>query len=854
MAGMVHPLEEQVYFWMVTNTSQPANITASLYPPITPEGDWLDHLSSSTDVSFRLLLQDAPLGVIVLLALREGVLTSEKLFHPLMTPAMMKHLKVLKTIFTYLLKTIVGLTLMLVSLPLVLPVLFLFWLTSCLIKVVYSLKFGSDVTKAQGMDSIWGVESKESRPFITISLLLYGVPNLDKIYRHIETKILDVRDDQGDYRYKKFRQVFSQRYGYYSWRDDKDFDIQNHVRVIDLGALHSGTSLENTCPEHVTVNMLNNTTSNTESTARQGEADALVHQFLSEEGTTALSADRPPWEILLLVRHDNRYNLVVRLHHAIGDGVTMMRLCVEALVDTPISFPPVGLRPVNFFVKLAMMVWSALVLPLGLLQVVANFDHNALHGQLLSGRKVGGGGSGDSGGARQLPQPAGAPRPHQPLLRGHAQAALSPHTHALRQAHSHQERPGGDEARPNPRSRLLGGEGREPGPAGARGRTPPLRQGRHCRRQQRARSPEGDNSLGRQGGRPALLGAQSVPGGCGRLLRQLHGHGQDRSERGRRPGPLPRGGSDAAGGHGTRAPSPTPAVGPGPTVTPPTTRHCYPHGASSSLQSGRARRPALQEKWHHPDLGTTWDVALPEAWPCVVTVPSQGRAWCGPWPSSELGLAWGVAPLGSWRCMERDPAWSVGLSGVWQYLERGPAWSLLTPRGSWPWREPGLAGTMAHHEDCPCRKTAPAEARPFMTPLLTWNLAQGGSWPCMEPDLTWSLARNGVWPYVGPSQGGVCICMDPSSERDLLGLLGVWPCVKAGPVRFSLPVCEALPHMEPDLAWTLAQHGSLCFVSNLARPRPRPCVALRPDRIVAFWGTRTSLEPGRTRGLVSRWS
>ncbi|XP_071548168.1 probable diacyglycerol O-acyltransferase tgs1 isoform X2 [Panulirus ornatus] len=388
MAGMVHPLEEQVYFWMVTNTSQPANITASLYPPITPEGDWLDHLSSSTDVSFRLLLQDAPLGVIVLLALREGVLTSEKLFHPLMTPAMMKHLKVLKTIFTYLLKTIVGLTLMLVSLPLVLPVLFLFWLTSCLIKVVYSLKFGSDVTKAQGMDSIWGVESKESRPFITISLLLYGVPNLDKIYRHIETKILDVRDDQGDYRYKKFRQVFSQRYGYYSWRDDKDFDIQNHVRVIDLGALHSGTSLENTCPEHVTVNMLNNTTSNTESTARQGEADALVHQFLSEEGTTALSADRPPWEILLLVRHDNRYNLVVRLHHAIGDGVTMMRLCVEALVDTPISFPPVGLRPVNFFVKLAMMVWSALVLPLGLLQVVANFDHNALHGQLLSGRKV----------------------------------------------------------------------------------------------------------------------------------------------------------------------------------------------------------------------------------------------------------------------------------------------------------------------------------------------------------------------------------------------------------------------------------------------------------------------------------
>ncbi|KAK7082797.1 hypothetical protein SK128_005269 [Halocaridina rubra] len=231
------------------------------------------------------------------------------------------------------------------------------------------------------MDGVWGLETQESRPFIIIGLLLNGFPDAEKIRNYISDKILNVLDEKGNYKFKKFRQTFSKKYGYYIWRDIRSFDIHDHVRVIDLRSFYKDHS------EDLILKGQNLESKEHEEASRK-HADSLLHRFLSEGSATTLSTESPPWEVLLLVRGDGRYNVVIRIHHAIGDGISLMRLCVETLVDSPIKLPAVGPRIGNIFVGIAMMIWSALMLPFGLMQVALNFDQNSLHGCSLSGKKI----------------------------------------------------------------------------------------------------------------------------------------------------------------------------------------------------------------------------------------------------------------------------------------------------------------------------------------------------------------------------------------------------------------------------------------------------------------------------------
>lgn len=294
---VTHPLDFRMHSWLRANTSWGLNTTVY---PAPPQGYPMSDLwTKAADVEHALLdiaFQDLPLGVITLLALQKGVRCSSTLYHPVTKLAGSYNIRFYDIIITNILKTFVGMLLMAISLPLVLPVICVFWLASCVVSAIYSIKYKGLFVKARGMDSVWGVESKESRPFITIGLLVSGTPRLEDIQRHLRDKILDVVDGgaKSDYKFKKFRQVFSQVCGYYCWRDAEDFDIGNHVRMLRLSDLY---------PEEKRGE-------GEEAAGRRGERseemDALLHRFLSEEGTTALSPDRPPWEVLLLLRDDGR--------------------------------------------------------------------------------------------------------------------------------------------------------------------------------------------------------------------------------------------------------------------------------------------------------------------------------------------------------------------------------------------------------------------------------------------------------------------------------------------------------------------------------------------------------------------
>ncbi|KAK3860109.1 hypothetical protein Pcinc_033825 [Petrolisthes cinctipes] len=405
MEGVTFPVEQRVYSWLLTNFSRPINAT---FFPFKPPSEilrysWLQETLGSSDGTHKLPLQEASVGLLALLVLQECINSPVSILPYVTLGAKKCKLHLYNTIVVNILKTIIGLALMTVMVPVMLPFLAFFWLASLAVKLTYAISFGPSVTKAEGVDSVWGLELEESRPFITVCMLVSGEPNLEKIRTHIKTKVLDLKDETGNCRFRKFWQVFSVKCGYYCWRDVDNLNLNEHVRLINLSPQHHEATTRDqdhlNPNEHVRLLNLNplqhepttrdqRVNGNPNPVARNDVMDSVVRKVVSDEGGVELKSDRPPWEVLILARDDNRYNVVLRLHHAIGDGVAFMRLCVETLIDTSLPPPNVGPKPPGPFIRAAMMLWSMTVLPLGLIQVVANFDRNSLHGPHLSGRKI----------------------------------------------------------------------------------------------------------------------------------------------------------------------------------------------------------------------------------------------------------------------------------------------------------------------------------------------------------------------------------------------------------------------------------------------------------------------------------
>ncbi|XP_068232596.1 probable diacyglycerol O-acyltransferase tgs1 [Palaemon carinicauda] len=380
MESISYPLERHDFSWLMVNYTKTANASSN-FPFILSSSSFREALQTKSDDLgwlFNFSFGDVCLGFLSLVVIRNLYKDIHINFSRKNVVSKKWDLQIFDFILTNVIKTITGVVLLAISLPVALPVTFLFWLLSTLAKAVYAFQFKGSVSKAQGMDGLWGLETKESRPFILVCLRLSGVPDVGKISHHISSRILDVQDNSGQYKFRKFRQTFSQLYGYYIWRDAKSFDIAEHIRLIDLREyyqqmleeVNGRSGLKETIKEPVEV------------------ADTMLSQFLSEEGTAALSSDRPPWEVMLLTRGDGSYNVIIKVHHAIGDGISLMRVCVETLIDSPLDSLPVKPKKENPLFRAAVGLWSALLLPFGLIQIIANFDNNSMHGGQLSGKKV----------------------------------------------------------------------------------------------------------------------------------------------------------------------------------------------------------------------------------------------------------------------------------------------------------------------------------------------------------------------------------------------------------------------------------------------------------------------------------
>jgi len=109
-------------------------------------------------------------------------------------------------------------------------------------------------------------------------------------------------------RYRRFRQIATLDSEGAWWVDDPDFDIDAHVRHSVLPAPCGKKELQ---------------------------------KFVAEMASTPLNPARPRWEFNLVDTADDNSALVVRIHHAIADGIALLGV-IDSLTDAQVAAPEDG--------------------------------------------------------------------------------------------------------------------------------------------------------------------------------------------------------------------------------------------------------------------------------------------------------------------------------------------------------------------------------------------------------------------------------------------------------------------------------------------------------------------------------
>lgn len=117
------------------------------------------------------------------------------------------------------------------------PTLFIFWIISKFVYSLIKLKLGDKFLRPGGLDIIQGMESEKSRPYISAIGRFKGNVDIEGFRNKFQSEILNIATKRGTARYKKFTQVFEEKYGYHIFKDAENFDIKRHIRKIELKEL-----------------------------------------------------------------------------------------------------------------------------------------------------------------------------------------------------------------------------------------------------------------------------------------------------------------------------------------------------------------------------------------------------------------------------------------------------------------------------------------------------------------------------------------------------------------------------------------------------------------------------------------
>ena len=144
------------------------------------------------------------------------------------------------------------------------------------------------------VDITWLRMDQPTNPMVIVGVLtLEGPVNLKKLERLLAARLLAI---------PRFRQRIEKRLTGLWWSDDPHLNIDRHIKRVRLPGSGGRAELEH---------------------------------FVADLASQTLDQSRPLWQFHVVERYEGGAVLIVRIHHAIADGIALIRVMLSLTDDRP---------------------------------------------------------------------------------------------------------------------------------------------------------------------------------------------------------------------------------------------------------------------------------------------------------------------------------------------------------------------------------------------------------------------------------------------------------------------------------------------------------------------------------------
>ncbi len=200
-------------------------------------------------------------------------------------------------------------TLVLVSLPFVLPISFIIWIYSEIIKYYILYTTQGQAVPVGYNDAVWFLDNGTDHvPLNTIStgfMFVSGKLDVAKWQKALFDRFVDAQDEDGVRIIPNLSCNATPMYGTYVWIKIPEYNIKDNCFLWDKSVPKSKTELMS---------------------------------LLEEISTRPLPVKNALWQ-LILIPYGNKMEAcaLMRVHHAIGDGMSFVKAILTKLVDAPVK-------------------------------------------------------------------------------------------------------------------------------------------------------------------------------------------------------------------------------------------------------------------------------------------------------------------------------------------------------------------------------------------------------------------------------------------------------------------------------------------------------------------------------------
>ena len=204
-------------------------------------------------------------------------------------------------------------------------------------------------------DAVWQQDRPTNRHIIQALMVLEGTVDIQKLREIINERLVFGKDEKGDRICARLTQVVQKHLGYFVWKEDENFSVENHV--LDWNG---------NCPKSLED----------------------LDMTLSEICSTPLPDILSPWQFVVVPMLEvNLFGVLLRVHHSIADGVALTRVFVKNLFDLPPQTP----EPKKFSTKKNFYMWCKAIFvgpSIVLTKFFSRADSSKIHGRELCGKKL----------------------------------------------------------------------------------------------------------------------------------------------------------------------------------------------------------------------------------------------------------------------------------------------------------------------------------------------------------------------------------------------------------------------------------------------------------------------------------